>query len=183
MPTLPMCMWTMQGKKSGYVPAPNSSKCAMHMHFEHLPSLFSALESLDFLEWEEMGDAGYTLFNYVWLYRMMTMASCIPGHPSGAILGIYAVLCAQTDSTSQSALGTLTSPVSAREQLLTFQHLPLLPVVLPSLCCLATGRGAPSHVHGVQKQGEARLGTSWCLGKSSMHLAKRVLKSYVPETR
>lgn len=41
-------------KKSGYVPAPNSSKCAVPMHLEHLLSLFSALESLDFLEWEDM---------------------------------------------------------------------------------------------------------------------------------
>lgn len=85
----------VRGKKSGYVPAPNSSKCAIHTHCEHLPSLFSALEFLDFLGWKEMRDVEYSLFNYVWLYRMMTMASCTPGHLSGAILGIYAVLRAQ----------------------------------------------------------------------------------------
>lgn len=57
-----------------------------------------------------MRGVGYSLFNSVWLYRMMTMASCTPGHLSGAILGIYAVLCAQIDSTSQSALGYINIP-------------------------------------------------------------------------
>lgn len=61
---------------------------------EHLPSLLSALESFD-LGWEEMRDVGYSLFNYVWLYRTTAIAACTPGHLSGAILGIYAALCAQ----------------------------------------------------------------------------------------
>ena len=155
MPTLYQCACGQCKGKSGCVPAPNSSKCAIHMHFEHFPSLFSALESLDLLEWEEMRGVGYSLFNYVWLYRMMAMASCTPGRLSGTILGIYAVLCAQTDSTSQSALGTLTSPDLARGQLLIFQHLPLEVALLPSPCCPGTGRGALSQGHGRQKQGEA----------------------------
>lgn len=60
---------------------------------------------------EEMRVVGYSLFNYVWLYRMTTMVSCTPGHLSGAVWGIYAILCVQTDSTSQSVLGTSTFPV------------------------------------------------------------------------
>lgn len=53
------------------------------------------------MSWEEMRGVGYSFFNYVWLYRMMTMVSCTPGHLSGAVWGIYAILCVQTDSISQ----------------------------------------------------------------------------------
>lgn len=54
-------------EKSGYVPTSNSSKCAVPMRLEQLPSLFSALESLDFLEWEEIRDVD-TSFSTVSVY-------------------------------------------------------------------------------------------------------------------
>lgn len=56
--------------------------------------------------WQEMRDVGYSLVSYVCLSRMMAMASGTPGHLSGAVWGIYAILCVQTDSTPQSELGT-----------------------------------------------------------------------------
>lgn len=128
-----MCMYIKEGKKQVMyqhrILQNVLSICSLSIFYPCSP-IWSLLTS-----WEEMRDVGFSLFNYGWLYRMTTMVSCTPGHPSGAVWGIYAILCVHTDSTSRSALRTPTFPVLVRGWLLFFQHLPLAVVLLPSLCC------------------------------------------------
>lgn len=171
--TLSMCIYIKQGKKSGYVPALNSSKSAIHMHFEHLLSLPSNLESLDFLR--RMRDVGYSLFNYVWLYRMTTVVSCTPGHLSGAVWGIYAILCVQRDSTSQSALGTSTFPVLVGGWL-------ALPALATGSCVVAQPVLPWCSLGRLQWE---EVGGGWTGSPVSIirHLDNSILKSQVPETR